>query len=268
MDLTNFGEELKRLRLEKQVSLMDISFSTRINIKFLEAIEAGKFSVLPQTYVRAFLREYGEAIGFGGDQILRKYDAIREPHAPTVPRETPQPAKTSAPPAPRSTEPKTERISAALKKNLLFAGVLLAGVAFVLILRTPGPKSQDTAQEIPFDAVVKESEATTYKPDTVQRAFVPPPQPVQADSLRLEMQTSDSVWISILVDGKKTLEYLFPPNRKRMFTAKDQFSITMGNAGGATFRLNGKDLGSLGKRGGVVRNVLINQARLKSLSSG
>jgi cytoskeletal protein RodZ len=58
MDLSKFGEELKKLRLEKQVSLMDISFSTRINIKFLEAIEAGKFSVLPQTYVRAFLREY------------------------------------------------------------------------------------------------------------------------------------------------------------------------------------------------------------------
>jgi hypothetical protein len=61
---------------------------------------------------------------------------------------------------------------------------------------------------------------------------------------------------------------LFPPNRKRSFMAKDQFSITMGNAGGATFKLNGKELGSLGKRGLVVRNVLINQARLKTLSSG
>ncbi len=267
MDLGKFGEELKKLRLEKQVSLMDISFSTRINIKFLEAIEAGKFSVLPQTYIRAFLREYGEAIGLGGEELLRKYDALRQPQPQTAPKESPS-AVSPAPPPVKPLERKTATMSVSLKKNLLFAGVLLAAVAFFFILRSPVQKPQDAAQEIPFDAVVKESEATTYKPDTTRRVFAPPPVPVQPDSLRLEMQTSDSVWISILVDGKTTLEYLFPPNRRRTFVAKDQFSITMGNAGGATFRLNGRELGTLGKRGLVVRNVVINQERLKSLSSG
>jgi hypothetical protein len=178
------------------------------------------------------------------------------------------PAVPSAPsPSGRLLEKKTEKVSLSLKKNLLFAAVLVAGVAFVFILRSPVQKSPDVAQEIPFDAVVKESEATVYKPDTTRRAFVPPA-PVQPDSLKLEIQTSDSVWISILVDGKTTQEYLFPPNRKRTFAAKDQFSITMGNAGGATFRLNGKEMGSLGRRGSVVRNIVINQARLKTLSTG
>ncbi len=267
MDLTKFGEELRKLRLEKQISLMDISFSTRINIKFLEAIEAGKFSILPQTYIRAFLREYGDAIGVGADEILRRYDALREPQSVPAPRETTPTVKPLPTVAAAPAERRTEWLSTRLKKNLLFAGVLLAGVAFVLILRSPGPRTPDATQEIPFDAVVKESEATTFKPDTAKHAYVPPPL-VQPDSLRLEMQTSDSVWISILVDSKTTLEYLFPPNRKRTFVAKDQFSITMGNAGGATFKLNGKELGTLGKRGLVVRNVLINQARLKTLSSG
>jgi len=147
----------------------------------------------------------------------------------------------------------------------LFAGLLLAAVAFVLVLRTSGGKSPESVPEIPFDAVVKETEASTYKPDTLKRAIVVPLPVARIDSLRLEMATNDSVWISILVDGKKTLEYLFPPNRRRTFTAKDQFSITIGNAGGASFKLNGKELGTLGKRGSVVRNVLINEARLKSL---
>lgn len=264
MDLVAFGGELKRLRLDKQVSLMDISFSTRINIKFLEAIEAGKFSVLPQTYIRAFLREYGEAIGMGSDEILRKYDALHQPQSPQVRRE-----ETASPPPPptptvRKAEPKVQKISIAFKKNVLFAGVLLAAVAFVLVLRTPSSKTPDTTQEVPFDAVVKETEASTYKPDTLATVVIPPPV-LRSDSLRLEMATTDSVWVSILVDGKRTLEYLFPPNRKRTFSAKDQFSVTMGNAGGASFKLNGKDLGTLGRRGAVVRNVLINEARLKSL---
>src|SRR5512140_271469 len=104
MDLIKFGEDLKKLRLEKQVSLMDISFSTRINIKFLEAIEAGKFSVLPQTYVRAFLREYGDAIGLPADEILRRYDAIREPKAQPVVREAAPTTKTAPPPLVKPSE--------------------------------------------------------------------------------------------------------------------------------------------------------------------
>jgi hypothetical protein len=38
----------------------------------------------------------------------------------------------------------------------------------------------------------------------------------------------------------------------------------MGNAGNATFQLNGKDIGSLGRRGAVVRNAVISEANLKN----
>lgn len=264
MGLSEFGEELKKLRLDKQVSLMDISFSTRINIKFLEAIEEGKFSVLPQTYVRAFLKEYGEAIGMGAEEILRRYDAVREPRPTPSPRDAAPPPRPAASATVRTTEPKKQKLSLAFRKNILFAGILLAAVAFFLLLRSPSTKSPEDTQEVPFDAVVKESEASTFKPDTLASVVIPPPV-IPRDSLHLEMATTDSVWISILVDGNKSQEYLFPPNRKRTFTAKDQFSITLGNAGGATFKLNGKELGTLGKRGAVVRNVLINEARLKGL---
>jgi cytoskeletal protein RodZ len=264
MDLASFGEELKRIRLEKQISLMDISFATRINIKFLEAIEAGKFSILPQTYVRAFLREYGETIGMGSEEILRRYDAILQPPPVPTQEEARTPVPTVPAPSPRTAEPKPQKVSMASKKNLLFSVVLLVAVALVLLLRSPSSKRPETTQEVPFDAVVKESEASTYKPDTLSAVLVPPPV-VRQDSLRLEMTTTDSVWVSILVDGKNTLEFLFPPNRKRTFSAKDQFSITIGNAGGASFKLNGKELGTLGKRGAVLRNVLINEAGIKSL---
>ena len=58
MTLEQFAEGLKQLRIEKQLTLLDISTETRINIKFLMAIENGQFYMLPQTYIRAFLREY------------------------------------------------------------------------------------------------------------------------------------------------------------------------------------------------------------------
>lgn len=85
----------------------------------------------------------------------------------------------------------------------------------------------------------------------------------EIDTLVLEMTTTDDIWFSIIIDGKERQEFLFPPLRQRVFTAQKEFSITMSNAGGATFKLNGRDIGMLGKRGAVIRNVLINKSNFE-----
>ena len=75
MNLEQFGEELKQTRLEKELSLMDISAETRISIKFLDAIERGQFQILPQTYIRAFLREYALMAGLDPIDVVQRYES-------------------------------------------------------------------------------------------------------------------------------------------------------------------------------------------------
>ncbi len=115
--------------------------------------------------------------------------------------------------------------------------------------------------KVPFDKAVRESEAAVVQPETalVQIPSQPLPPPV-ADSLRLEITTTDSVWVSVLIDNVRKGEYLFPPRRTRSWAAKEQFVISTGNAGAASFRLDGADLGMLGKRGAVARNILITKS--------
>ncbi|MBI3005127.1 MAG: DUF4115 domain-containing protein [Ignavibacteriales bacterium] len=263
MTFEEFGEELRTLRQERRVSLMDISSSTRINMKFLEAIEAGRFSVLPQTYIRAFLREYADAVGAPVDEILTKYDeAARGASSTSVSGPSPRELKerpTGSEQVPSFT------VSTLLKKNVVFAGIALAAMSLTLYLISTGPGSgaSQPPAEISFDNVVKETEAASTK-SVASSPSVPTLKPPQ-DSLRLEMSTRDSVWMSILIDGKRTEEYLFAPNRKKTWVAKDRFSITMGNAGGASFILNGKELGVLGKRGAVIRNAIIEDSTLHNL---
>jgi len=263
MTLESFGEELRKLRQERHVSLMDISSSTRINMKFLEAIEAGRFSVLPQTYVRAFLREYAESVGAAVDEVLRKYhEAIHGESNPGASGDSPRENQGFST---RSDKIPPPSLSSFLKKNMVFAVVVIAAVGLTVYLMSAGSNigaSQKPA-EVSFDNVVKETEAATIK-NAVSPPRVPTLNPPQ-DSLRLEMATNDSVWMSILIDGKRTEEYLFAPNRRKSWVAKDRFSITMGNAGGATFILNGKQLGALGKRGAVVRNAIIEDSTPRNL---
>ena len=58
-----FYHDLKQLRVAQGITLEDISAHTRINTRFLEALEQGDFTILPKTYIRLFLRSYCQEIG-------------------------------------------------------------------------------------------------------------------------------------------------------------------------------------------------------------
>ena len=58
-----FYSELKNLRKQQEIDLSEVASRTKINIKYLEAIESGDFSFLTMVYVRLFLRAYTLEIG-------------------------------------------------------------------------------------------------------------------------------------------------------------------------------------------------------------
>ncbi|HEX9614160.1 MAG TPA: RodZ domain-containing protein [Bacteroidota bacterium] len=261
--LESFAAELKKARTEKQISLMDISASTRINLKFLEAVEEGNFGVLPQTYVRAFIREYAEAVGLDPRQALKKYDSLHPQKQAAEPAaESPRPLKSVLPKASEVTRPAL----AFAKQNALFVGFVVIVAVFVIYLfrQTPDASRATSVAETPFDNVVQENAAALPKSDEGPVALPAVTQPSASDSLSLVMTTSDSVWMTITIDGGRILEYLFPPGRRGAWTAKESFTVTMGNAGGAIFSLNGKDLGPLGRPGAVVRDVRISASNLST----
>ena len=63
--MAQFYKELRELRLSKEINLEELENRTKINAKYLEAIEEGNFDILPIPYLRLFLRAY--AIEIGGD---------------------------------------------------------------------------------------------------------------------------------------------------------------------------------------------------------
>jgi hypothetical protein len=266
MKFKQFGDELAQARLAKGISLLDISTETRINVKFLEAIESGQFQILPQTYVRAFLREYALLVGLNPDEVLQRYNSIQQEDRPHKPEETTK--QTAALPAGKPAEDLKNRLFSLtpVQRNIVFGAFLVAIVVLMVILANMNTEV-DTAKpvaEIPFDHVIRESEAAAIPPPSAPIDSEHIVKTLQKDSLRLEIVTVDSVWINLLIDGTRGEEYLFAPHRKRVWVAKERFVVTMGNAGGATFTLNGKALGSLGKQGAVVRNFILTEANIKN----
>ncbi len=65
--MENFFEKYKKLRENQKIDLTDIEKRTKINIKYLTAIEAGRFDKLLDPYRRLFLRAYISEIGADPD---------------------------------------------------------------------------------------------------------------------------------------------------------------------------------------------------------
>lgn len=70
------GTELKTKRNEKEQTLSEVSKQTKINIKYLEAIESGEFQHLPRgVYGKNFIQEYALFLGINPKKIIELYES-------------------------------------------------------------------------------------------------------------------------------------------------------------------------------------------------
>ncbi len=69
-----FFNDLKAKRESQNLSLEEISDFTKIDIRFLIAIEDGDFGCLPSVYMRLFLRSYCNYISADAEQALNDYE--------------------------------------------------------------------------------------------------------------------------------------------------------------------------------------------------
>lgn len=74
--MAQFYKELKELRESRGISVEEISERTKINIRYLQAIEAGDFDLIEIPYYRLFLRAYAEEIGGDSERALEQLDSF------------------------------------------------------------------------------------------------------------------------------------------------------------------------------------------------
>jgi len=74
--LTELGNRLKETRLEKGMSLDDLQEVTKIQKRYLLGIEEGNYSMMPGPfYVRAFIKQYAEALELNPEELFEEFKA-------------------------------------------------------------------------------------------------------------------------------------------------------------------------------------------------
>lgn len=119
--MSELGRRLKTARVEKGYSLEELQQITKIQKRYLIAIEEGDFSRMPgEFYSRAFVKNYAEAVGLDPNQIFVEHHA-----------ELPQPKKSQSQELP----PRTSRNkgTAASRKKSNYSSLLPTILGLVLI---------------------------------------------------------------------------------------------------------------------------------------
>ncbi|WP_055441361.1 helix-turn-helix domain-containing protein [Anoxybacillus suryakundensis] len=123
--LTELGKLLKEAREQRNMSLDYLQEITKIQKRYLIAIEQGNYVIMPgKFYVRAFIRQYAEAVGLNPDELFEQY-ANEIPNA----QQEELPGELSRVKS-RQLSEQGEKVLDVLPKILI--GMLAVGVAVVL----------------------------------------------------------------------------------------------------------------------------------------
>lgn len=96
------GKSLQSKRLEKQLSLTDVSHSLKIDEKTLQQIEADNFTGLNPVVVRSYIRQYASLLGLDGAKLLDAYtNSASQTEAPAAQAAPVQKVQQTPAPAPK-----------------------------------------------------------------------------------------------------------------------------------------------------------------------
>ena len=116
------------------------------------------------------------------------------------------------------------------------------------------PAPLEVKPEVAPSAPEVRHETPPKKPEVKQQ--VAPPPEVKHDMHTLELIAEDTTWIFITIDDSESKEMLLHQGDHIKLSAKNIFSLKIGNAGGIKVVFDGKEIGPFGEKDQVVTLTL------------
>ena len=249
------GQMLRAAREEKKWSFMDTEDTTKIRVRYIQALEEEDYGILPgTTYVKGYLRTYAKQLGLNPDEIIALYND-------SIMSEAEQPVLKSP--------HKLVKARPLWVRPVIIGSMAVLSIVLIIAisgLYQPGKKVADTPYSPPALPSAPETAVVTPVPNPPK---VTNPENVVAatqDGLTAQLVFTQPCWIEVRVDGQPPFQGTFTAGTSKEVKGTSKIElVSVGNAGGLSVTLNGKALPSLGKAGEVVRNVVLTPDILKSL---
>jgi len=238
-DSLSFGHYLKSIRLEKGISLEEISNKTKIRVDNLLIIETEDFDRLPsEVYVKGFLRAYAKTVGADEGEAVRLYESSGF--------------------ALRKTEEydaELENFSSKFWNPIVLSvgtlGIIALAVLIVSIFLEETLFNGQVKQQIAGKNIQGNSIKFLKDNDSIERVDNKAPANI-TQKLLLSIITVEETWIKVSIDDLSVKEYGLHAGDRLELEAASGFNLIIGNATGVNLALNGKPVKVEGKSGQIV----------------
>lgn len=160
--MTELSNKLREARLSLGLSLDDLQTTTKIQKRYLQALEEGNYSIIPGPfYVRAFIKQYAEAVQLDPEELFAEYKSdIPSTHGEDFPE------KLSRVQTRKDVAPGNSKLFAILPRLLI--GVFIIGavaLAYFLVvnIKENGESAEEPAttdsEQIKYEDKLSEKEA-------------------------------------------------------------------------------------------------------------
>ncbi len=272
--MDSIAEIVRRARQQRGLTLDEVAASTRINRKYLEAIESGDRTAIPGGFFyKSFVRQYAAALSTDSNKVVDEVEDVLDAEEPAAPVEQDDEllkAIAASAPAPersgRRWAPSTFGYVIMLILALIGSTGLYmwwhrtqetrAAAQVVAKAPPPAPKTEPAAPAVapPPTEVKPTPDAPQQETPTAAAPAPAPPTPPVAnpdDKITLDIAANELTWISLTADGKYVFSGLLQPGETKTFAAKDNARLRIGNAGGLDVKFNGKPTGPIGPKSQV-----------------
>jgi cytoskeletal protein RodZ len=254
--MESVGARIKKIRLEKGISLEEVYKKTKIHLNVLKAIEEDSPINFNPVYIKGFLKIYCKFLGIEPKDYITDYKEPRTKFAPIW--ETKQRAISPLKIASLKFAYFKSRHIKIIKKVL---SVVLI-VIFVIGLFNLGRIISSRRTPATLRKQTKLAAVTSStKEKRMETAKSPQGQPAMSIQ-RLTIRAKENCWIQVKIDGRVVFQNILIKGRSETWQAKNRIELSLGNAGVVDLEANGKFISNLGKRGQPLKNILISKEGL------
>lgn len=256
--MPSFGEQLKREREKRSITLDDISVTTKISTRLLRALEEDHFEQLPGgIFNKGFVRAYAKSVGLDADQIVADY---------LVASGEDQPAPSPLPEAP----PRREEVEVRRDENawtIPWGSLAIVLLIVALALAFWRNRHQEETTDQPAAAPMPQASV----PAPVPVAAPPVPESAPASTTGTEpftivIRAREDCWLTLTSDGKSVFQGMLAAGGVKKISAQHGAVVKAGNVGAVDISFNGTKVPTDGQAG-QVKSFSFDESGLTTVTS-
>ncbi|MFH5811111.1 RodZ domain-containing protein [Companilactobacillus sp. FL22-1] len=278
--MDEIGQKLRNARIKKGYTIDDLQQITKIQKRYLIAIEEGQFDHLPgDFYVRAFIKQYSDAVGISSDDLLEEYKA-------DIPNSQPKQESRVEEAKTRTIKEESNSFLTTLSNYIpqivvgIVVLVIIGVIAFGMVHRNQSASSVTIPKDTSSQTTKKSTKKTTAKKTTTKKSTTTKSTAVTvketstegtytvtnvpSSGLKVEVEGSGGqAWIQFSEGSNTTWQQALSSGEKKSTTVPSDtttFSVQTGNVTNTKITIDGKavDLSKSQSGSTIVKTLTFN----------